>query len=416
MAMLPLLAALTALCAAPAVPPAPTEAPAAAIPKPALKPSPPTQLAADGASAGPDFTAEAKLLYRVVACAGAAPLPPHIDAKVVEEHCKELGEKIEKYRKTWIGVAKPFLQSLKPQGLPTAVVYPFGGGDLISALTTYPEAKEITTMSLEHAGDPRRIHRVNAAQLKASLELIRKTANGLLTANDSKTENLMKGQRGEIPGQLSFFLIALAVHGYEPVSLRYVKANADGTLRSVTPEDIGTLEKKNAQLLRAGWTSPDFSEAFSNAELTFVRVGGNPATEAKVHRHFAENLDNEHFGKDEPLKKHLTSKGRVVAMTKSASYLLWRDNFSAIRDYLLANMEFMVSDSTGVPPRFAIAAGFEQQAYGKFSASFLGAPQEHNDAFRKLWSKAPPLEFRYGYLDKSLSKHMLITKKAAAKH
>ncbi len=407
--MLSLLATLT-FSAVPAQPAA------AATPDAAVKMPPPETLApGSGVSPGPDFTAEAKLLFRVVACAGNAPLPTYIDASVVEEHCKELNAKIEKYRKTWVGVAKPFLQGLKPKGLPTTVVYPFGGGDLISALTTYPEAKEITTLSLEHAGDPRRIHSVNAKQLKASLELIRKTSNGLLTANDSKTENLMKGQRGELPGQLSFFLIALAVHGYEPVSLRYVKVNDDGSLRSVMPDDIGTLEKQNAKLLRAGWTSPDFSEAFSNAEITFVRAGGNSATEAKVHRHFAENLDDTHFGKDEPLKKHLEAKGKIVAMTKAASYLLWRDNFSMIRSYLLNHMEFMVSDSTGVPPRFAKAAGFEQQAFGKFSASFLGAPQEHNDAFRKLWANAPPLEFRYGYLDKNLSKHMLITKKAAPK-
>ena len=60
------------------------------------------------------------------------------------------------------------------------MVYPFGGGDLISALTTYPEATEITTMSLEHAGDPRRIKGITTEQLKASLQLIRSTSSGLL--------------------------------------------------------------------------------------------------------------------------------------------------------------------------------------------------------------------------------------------
>src|ERR1043165_8563922 len=107
---------------------------------------------------GQDFTPEAKLLFRVVACQGDEPLPANIDAKVVEEHCKKLQQRIDKYRQTWVSVAEPFIQKLKPEGLPTTVVYPFGGGDLISALTTYPELTEVTTMSLEHAGDPRRIH------------------------------------------------------------------------------------------------------------------------------------------------------------------------------------------------------------------------------------------------------------------
>jgi hypothetical protein len=360
---------------------------------------------------GQDFTAEAKLLYRVVACQGDAPLPANVDAKVVEEHCKELNRRANMYKTTWVNVAEPFIQKLKPEGLPTTVVYPFGGGDLISALTTYPELKDVTTLSLEHAGDPRRIWKVNAQQLKQSLQLIRATSSGLLVANDSKTENLMKAQRGELPGQLSFFLIALAVHGYEPVSLRYIKLNPDGTVHGETAEDIAKVEGKEAQLLKSGWTAPDFSEAFDNYEMVFVKKGEDPKTAARVHRHFAENMDDDHFGKDEPLKKYLDAKGHVVAMTKAASYLLWRDNFATIRDWLLSHMEFMVSDSTGIPPKFATAAGFEQHGFGRFQESFLGANPEYNEQFRKVWKKSPELPFRYGYIDKSYNYHMLITQK-----
>jgi hypothetical protein len=356
-----------------------------------------------------DFTRQVKVLYRVVACAGEEPLPAHVDAKVVDAHCKELNRRIEKYRKTWVGEAMPFIQSLKPAGLPTTVVYPFGGGDLISALTTYPEATDITTMSLEHAGDPRRIDTVTSKELAASLALIRSTSSGLLTANDSKTENLMKGQRGELPGQLSFFLIGLAVHGFEPVSLKYVKPNPDGSLRTLTGAELAASEEKQAKLLHKAWVSPDFSEAFDNLELVFVKKGEDPKTQARVHRHFAQNLSDTNFGQDEGMKNYLEKKGRIVAMTKAASYLLWRDQFSTIRDYLLSHMEFMVSDSTGIPPRLAKKAGFEQQAYGRFTESFLGANPQYNEDFRALWKTAKPLAFRYGYLDKNLSMHMLVT-------
>lgn len=373
-------------------------------------PTPPPEHPAGGL----DFTAEAKLLFRVVACQGDAVLPPHIDAKVVERHCKELQKRIDKYRATWVTVAAPFLQKLKPPGLPTTVVYPFGGGDLLSALTTWPEAKDITTLSLEHAGDPRRILHVTPKELEASLRLIRQTSAGLLVANDSKTENLMKGQRGELPGQLSFFLLALAVHGYEPVSLRYVRVGRGGGLEGVGAKDLATLEQRSAQLLRRGWVSPDFSEAFSNSELVFVKRGEDPKVAARVHRHFAANLDDDGYGQNADFQAWLAGKGRVVAMTKAASYLLWREKFSKIRQYLLDHMEFMVSDSTGIPPKFARAAGFEQQAYGRFEESFLGASPAHNADFRKVWENAEPLAFRYGYLDKKLQKHLLVTRKVAA--
>ncbi|MBE2254467.1 MAG: hypothetical protein IAE78_33370 [Myxococcus sp.] len=358
-----------------------------------------------------DFTRQVKVLYRVVACAGDEPIPASFDVKVVEAHCKELNRRTDLYKKTWVAEAMPFIQNLKPAGLPTTVVYPFGGGDLISALTTYPDATDITTISLEHAGDPRRIDTITSKELAQSLALIRATSSGLLVANDSKTENLMKGQRGELPGQLSFFLIGLAVHGFEPVSLKYVKTNPDGSLRYLSAAELQATEEKSAKLLHKAWVSPDFSEAFDNLELVFVKKGEDPKTRARVHRHFAQNLSDTNFGLDEGMKRYLEGKGRVVAMTKAASYLLWRDQFSTIRNFLLGHMEFMVSDSTGIPPVFAKKAGFHQQAFGKFNESFLGANPAYNADFRELWKTAKPLPFRYGYLDKGLSKHMLVTSK-----
>ena len=147
MLALPLVLALS-LAADAGSPAAAAAAPAPVRPGPA-----PAEHAAAAPQAGSadgalDFTAEAKLLFRVVACEGDAPLPKNIDEKLLAEHCKELHRRMDLYKKTWISVAQPFLQKLKPAGLPTTVVYPFGGGDLISALTTWPEATEITTMSL----------------------------------------------------------------------------------------------------------------------------------------------------------------------------------------------------------------------------------------------------------------------------
>lgn len=366
-----------------------------------------------------DFIADARLYYRVVACTGEEALPEKFDAKVVEAYCARQRKAHAKYRDVYLPQAAPFLANLRPAGLPTTLVYPFGGGDLLSALTTYPDARDITTLSLEHAGDPRRLAKVKKAEtLRTSLELIRATSSGLLYANDSMTENLMKGQRGEIPGQLAFFITALAIHGYEPVSLRFFRINEDGTPHYLTHSEIAAAEKAQAKVLRAPhmWTAPDFSVAFSNSELVFVKKGEDPKTQARVHRHIAADLS------DGALKLHpepirfLHTKKNVVAMTKAASYLLWREDFSQVRDYLTGNMVLMISDSTGIPPAYARKAGFEQETYGTFQTSFLGASGTHNAAFRELWKSQArrALPFRYGYIDGANNFHMLVTRKAAA--
>jgi len=379
----------------------------------------PTPAQATQADAPADFGAEARALMKVVTCQGDAPLPAGFDAATHAAYCRKQEKAIAAYREKYLPVAAPFLARLRPEGLPTTVVYPFGGGDLLSALTTYPDGRDFTTASLEHAGDPRRLSAIKTtAQLADSLELIRFTSSGLLYANDSKTENLMKGQRGELPGQLAFFLTALAVHGYEPVSLRYFKVEKDGTLHYFTPAEIAAVEHEDAKLLRGKWTAPDFSVAFSNSELTFVKKGEDPATQARVHRHLAWDLSDGAVKKT-GIIQWLSAKGPVCAMTKAASYLLWREDFSRVRNYLLKHMVLMISDSTGIPPRYAAKAGFVQETYGTFETSFLEASEEINAEFVALWSGQPrrKLPMRYGYIDGAKPTghaHLLVTKKGAA--
>lgn len=373
---------------------------------------PPEAEPAIAAPGGHDFAAQARLLYRVVACGSDEPLPEGMDAKIVEAHCKALQPKIDSYRSRYVGEAKGFIAKLKPEGLPSTVVYPFGGGDLISALTTYPDAADITTLSLEHAGDPRRLDEIEDKRLGESLAAFRRAVWGLLMADNSTTANMQNLQRGEIPGQLAFFLIGLAVQGYEPVSLRYFTLDPDGALRYLSLEDVAAQEKTLAKTLRGQWAPPDLSVAFSNSELTFRPKGGGPL---RVHRHFAADIGDRGLKQDGAILEYLATKGRVAAMTKAASYVLWRKDFSVVRKYLLDNMEFMISDSTGIPPRYVEGTGFAYETYGTFTGSFLGTNEdkENNAALRKVWGSQPAraLPFRYGYPDASGKWHLFLLRK-----
>jgi hypothetical protein len=360
--------------------------------------------------AGQSFDHEVRLLFRVAACAGDEPVPAPI-AATVDAHCQALRPYVANYRARYLARAQPFLTALQPKALPTTVVYPFGGGDLVTALTTYPALTEVTTLSLEHAGDPRRIVTADPQTLEESLQRLRKDMSGLLTQSDSTSENLMEMQRGQIPGQLAFFLVALAIHEQQPIGLRYFDIEADGQLHYLESAEIAKIEQDLAQRLHRSWESPDFSVAFSNMELSF-RPGGGGAP--RIHRHIAANLMDGPLKKDPRVLKYLERGGRVAAMTKAASYTLWSPNFSRIRNYLLANMEFMLSDSTGIPPQYAEKAGFLQNTYGDFDGPYLDANEKDAEDFRMLWESQPkrPLPFRYGYVDVKKRAHLLVTRRA----
>jgi hypothetical protein len=363
-----------------------------------------------------DFIAEARVFYRVVSCGGTEPVPSNLDAKLVDAHCAEMAKRYEHIKKRYFEPASAFFAQVRPADLPMTVVYPFGGGDLMSALVTYPNAREITTISLEHAGDPTRLPRLDKKQLKEALSNFRASVRGLLSLHDSTSENMRKLEVGGIPGQLSFHITGLTAHGYEPVSLKYLMLADDGSIKYLTQADIDALAARKAKKKRASWVDTDFSEAFTHMELTF-RKAGDPNAQLVTHRHFAWNLGDNGF-KGSTLEKHLQGKGKIVAMTKAASYLIWTSSFRAIRDYLLANMVWMVSDSTGIEPKAATKAGFVQTTYGTYKGAFLEeASPLVDEQMLELWDKQPKrkLPFRYGYPDSEKHVHLMITAPAPAK-
>ncbi len=365
------------------------------------------------ADAPAELDDEARLFYRIVACAGDDPVAAKLE-KIVAAHCKAMARSIATFRKRYVDPATAFFAKVRPAGLPTTVVYPFGGGDLVSALITYPEATEITTMSLEHAGDPTRLGALTAKQLKKYLALFRGVIAGLLANSDSESVKLMLLERGPIPGQLAFHITGMAIMGFEPVGLRYVHLAEDGTVVPYTQPEIDGLAKKRARKKKGSWVDTDWSVAYTNMELR-LRKAGDASAPVITHRHFAANLEDRAFD-GSALQKHLEAKGKVAMLTKAASYLMWMQSFSVIRDYVATHLVWMASDSTGLPPRHARKAGLEQITYGKFAGTMFGTNKIDRGAFVKLWKQQPlrKITFRYGYRDSNDAKHLLITRPAAA--
>jgi hypothetical protein len=375
-------------------------------------------------AAGADFIDDAKLLYRVAACADGT-LPDelsHGDAKlaakltkIVEHHCKYMSDRIAKFRDAYFDKDRAWFASVVPNEAPRTIVYPFGGGDLVSALVAFPDATEITTISLELAGDPRRMRTLTPNALENSLGALRAEIGGLISVGSNTSENLSAQQRNDLPGQVSSFLIGLVAGGYEPVAMRYFTIDDAGELHYLDRAEIDALDKEAAahrpKSLKHDWKSPTFSTAFSNVEIQYRKVGD---AQIRVHRHIAWNLGDPYMRTHPQLVRHLEKKGRVTMLVKGASYLLHRGDFSRIRDYMLDHLAWMLSDSTGIPPTYAKPAGMVQETYGYYHGAFLEGARgtRADDAFVALWRGQPhrKLSFRFGYVDRDAQAHLVVTK------
>src|SRR5262249_6771099 len=155
-----------------------------------------------------------------------------------DQHCQMLTAGYAEYKREWLAVAMPFIAKIRPANTPTTVVYPFGGGDLVSALATFPDGLEFTTISLEIAGDVRPIMNADNKRLEKELATLREHLAKLFLKAHSRTVNLDIETKGAIPGEAAFTMAALAIHGFEPVSYRYFDFNPDGTLKWLGDEDF----------------------------------------------------------------------------------------------------------------------------------------------------------------------------------
>lgn len=353
---------------------------------------------------GHDFIAEARALLVVGACADGE-VPAQIKPAVVAAHCKGVRAAQADYKASWLGRAKTFFAANVPAGIPKVVVYPFAGGDLSTALAVFPDADEITTLSLEPAGDPRALDRIGPKQLRQSLATVATELRSLYRANYSVTMNMIGAMRSaNLPTQLIFGLSALTIHGYEPVSLRYFQLTPEGAVRYLTTADLERIDalksvgKRNREL--------------ANIELRFRKQG---STHEQIYRHIMANLDDKHLAEDPSALRYLESKGKVSAMTKAASYLLSFDSFVTMRKYLIDHVEWMVSDSTGLPPKYGKPAGFEYETHGEYVKSNMKAGSEVTPAWRAMYAEQPkrPLAFRFGYPDGKFRGHLIIMRKPA---
>ncbi len=367
-----------------------------AAPVAALPPEPPLE--------GDNLLAEVRAVYRVAACADAdaSYIPKNLPQEMVDQHCAELRPSYDEYKREWLAVAGPFLDKIRPKGLPTTVVYPFGGGDLVSALATYPDAMVLTTISLESIGDARTILKADKSKLERELGHLRDHLAKLFLKAHSRTVNLELDSRNGIAGEVAFTMAALVVHGYEPTALRYFWIQPDGSVHYLTTAELNDPRNKKT--------------AFDNVETRFQKRGGGPT---RVLRHIAFDLSDGNLAKKPYLLKYLdreaqSSGGKVSEMTKAASHLLWNDgNFGVIRNWLATHTDCMISDTTGFPPRIAKQYGFVQDLYGQYEWPEPFGPVNNRDAtdFKNAFKGHEPISFRYGYPDNKHHGHIVVTRR-----
>jgi hypothetical protein len=261
----------------------------------------------EGAGAPPpaetpaDLGAEARQLFELLSCRG--PAPAGLDAAKVKAFCAQAGRREEK-AKAQRAAIQAALPQPRPEKLPSVVVYPLSGGDLLGALAAYPDARNFTLTARAPAGDPRPATLRDPARLEAFLA-------------DAAAA-------GEPRAALPRLLLALAEDGDEPLGLRYFRVEPGGALHFYGAGELASLG----------------DAAWANCELLFARKA-EPARQRVVRLLAADLGDAAAAATPGPLA-HLSSKGTFAAVLPSAG-ALGGDGYGKLRELFQKRAAVVVS-------------------------------------------------------------------------
>ena len=266
----------------------------------------------------------------IAACGGS----DAVDAKVDEDRRSPLQDgrssRSTKFRTLYFDKGRACFDEVVPKDVPKTVVYPFGGGDLLSALVAFPDATEITTISLELAGDPRRIATLTPSQLETqprrAARRDRRPDLGRLEHEREPVEPA--AERSARPGQLVPARARRRRLRAGVDALLHARRRRRHPLPRRRPRST-TLDKEAlAHARRASSTTGSRRTSRRRSRTSRSSTARSARPRSASHRHIGWNLGDDYLKQHPQLIRHLEKKGQVTMLVKGASYLLWRGDFS----------------------------------------------------------------------------------------
>ncbi|MFH2008633.1 MAG: hypothetical protein ABI333_18745 [bacterium] len=389
-------------------PTAPRRVDSMAAVKPAVmgtQPVRPRPVASNGLRLGPipadaDLGPEARRLFDALFCRG----------RKIDRPCTSLNEAVALYRKNYLAPMRAWLAKRMPQSLPMTLLYPFSGADLLSALSVYPAQRQYVHLSLEHGGPPVSLAEMKPFVVSQARFKFTWMARLLLASGESFSVDLQKQEQAGLPGTLPLFLMGLYVHGGVVTGLSYLRVTPAGRLERYTRKELSATGPR-ARRHFFGWKNPRFSKRYSNLELRF-RLPGEAQERSIIH--IAANLANKGLAARPGVAKLLGSLGPKAVMIKAASWLMWGNEFSRIRELIFHGTQFAITDVSAPYPAWLRKNGFKVETYGRFEC--MPKKKMHvmslgwRFKFRRPTSRALP--FRYGYVDCKKHNHLVLLRRS----
>ena len=244
------------------------------------------------------------------------------------------------------------------------VLYMFSGPDFLYANAFYSKATTYVLSALEPPGSVPDLERLPPGAVVAALHNVERSLGSILNFSFFITKQMKVDLHGnQVSGTLPILYVFLARSGK--------------TIRSVAP--IALDENGNAH--------PADEDAGKNPtrgiRITFV---GDDGAEKTLY-YVSTDLSNSGV-KTSGFLKFCASLAPGNSLIKSASYLLHSGNFSAVRNFILANSATIIQDDSGIPLANYSAKKWRFFPFGRYAGPIAKFPSKYQPQYSELFRRA----------------------------
>jgi hypothetical protein len=268
------------------------------------------------------------------------------------------------------------------------VYYPFSGPDFLYVDTLFPDAKYLLLAGLEPVGSmPDFATLQQQGRLPDYLKQVQTSLYTILSASFFKTKDMkVDFNSGLVDGLMPAMIVFLAHEGYTIDSIHYVSMTADGLLHE--------HERAGAH----------------GVQITYFRGDRD-----NLHflLYFQADLSNDGIHDNAGYVHLMRRLGPGVTYLKAASYLLYENYFSSIRDAILDDSLGVVEDDSGIPLHDFNLEQWNVTPYGNYTGPINLFKEYYQPELAAYYAKAvpSPLPFGSGYKFVASSSSLLVAKK-----
>jgi hypothetical protein len=272
----------------------------------------------------------------------------------------------------------------------TTVFYPFSGPDILHALTFFPSADKYVLVALEPVGTVPAFKELTPEALDTYFATVARSLDSLLSFSFFKTDDMKVDVKKDLEGTVPILMLFLERTGNRIEDIKSVEISPAGDIVPADSSTEGTRVSKGIDIL--------FSGADGRPRHTY---------------YFSVNVHNDYLKKS-PFRAYMAKMGPVDSYLKSASYLMHKDYFSAIRDAILDHSTMLVQDDSGIPYHFIKPDKWDVTLYGVYSSP-IAMFKEHKeqdlaDAYKES-AHVKPLPFGIGYNWRVGQSNLLVARK-----